>query len=148
MNYAIVENGVPRPYTYKQLKNDNPNVSFPRETLTNERLLEYNIYPIVENTPIVAENEEATPDALVFTGTTVEQNYTVTEVMPIAEWNAQQATQADEGILFNKILKLAFIQTELIDQLLADNTISATDFTPAVRQEYLDIKAAVDRLKA
>ena len=96
---------------------------------------------------MVAANEEATADALLFTGTAVEQNYTVTEVMPIAEWDASQAVNSDESLLLNKILKLAFIQVELIDQLLAQGTIQATDFTVAVRQEFQAIKAAVDRLK-
>lgn len=147
MRYAKVTNNIPTETSFKQIKNENPNVSFPKEP-SEALMAEYDVYPIQDTPPTLAVNEEIVSTDLSFDGSTVTKNYTVAETMTMAEWDALQATQADEGMLLNKILKLAFIQTELIDQLLADGTISATDFTPAVRQEYLDIKAAVDRLKA
>lgn len=147
MRYAKVTNNIPTETSFKQIKNENPNVSFPKEP-SEALMAEYDVYPIQDTPPTLAVNEEIVSTDLSFDGSTVTKNYTVAETMTMAEWDALQATQADEGMLLNKILKLAFIQTELIDRLLADGTISATDFTPAVRQEYLDIKAAVDRLKA
>ena len=147
MRYAKVTNNIPTETSFKQIKNENPNVSFPKEP-SEALMAEYDVYPIQDAPPALAVNEEIVSTDLSFDGSTVTKNYVKAETMTLAEWDALQATQADEGMILNKILKLAFIQTELIDRLLADGTISATDFTPAVRQEYLDIKAAVDRLKA
>ena len=42
---------------------------------------------------------------------------------------------------------LAVVLVELVDKLLADNTIQVTDFTPAVKQNYLEVKAIADRVK-
>jgi hypothetical protein len=42
-----VDQGVPTAYSLKQLRIDNPNVSFPSDP-SNEILLEYNVFPVVE----------------------------------------------------------------------------------------------------
>ena len=49
--------------------------------------------------------------------------------------------------LKKSVEKIAFIQTELIEELLAKGTIKAADFTPPVRQIYQTIKTIVDRAK-
>ena len=42
---------------------------------------------------------------------------------------------------------ISVVLVELVDQLLADNTIQVTDFTPAAKQNYLDVKAIADRVE-
>lgn len=146
MAYAKVINNTPTEISLRQLKNENPNVSFPKLP-SDATLADYDVYPIQDTPPTLAVNEEITSTDLSFDGSTVTKNYTVAETMPIAEWNQAQQDKNDNAFILNAINKLAFIQIELIDKLLADNVITATDFTPDVRQAYQDIKAAVDRLK-
>ena len=67
MNYVKVENGVPILYTLSQLRQDNPNVSFPREP-TASVLADYGVYilqddpkpraEVVEKGPIEERNGE------------------------------------------------------------------------------------------
>ena len=42
---------------------------------------------------------------------------------------------------------IALVLTELVDWQLANTAMQATDFTPQVRQAYLDLKAIADRVK-
>ena len=42
---------------------------------------------------------------------------------------------------------IAVVLVELVDQLLADNTIQVTDFSAAVKQNFQDVKAIADRVK-
>lgn len=42
---------------------------------------------------------------------------------------------------------LALVLTELIQWTLANTAMQATDFSPSVRQAYLDLKAIADRVK-
>jgi len=53
----------------------------------------------------------------------------------------------NEHIRKSAIKNLAIITVELIDALVANSTISATDFTPAIRQKFQALKQAVDRIK-
>lgn len=53
----------------------------------------------------------------------------------------------DIAVLKDAGRDIAVVLVELVDQLLADNTIQVTDFTPAVKQNYLDVKAIADRVK-
>jgi hypothetical protein len=56
------------------------------------------------------------------------------------------AIAADVAYIRNGVELIGKLQVQLIDKLLADNIISAQDFTPNVRQQYQTLKAAVDRL--
>src|SRR6056300_149278 len=49
MRYVKIENGVPTLYTFNQLKQDNPNVSFPREPSASI-LADYGVY-ILQDDP-------------------------------------------------------------------------------------------------
>lgn len=40
------------------------------------------------------------------------------------------------------------VLTELIDWLLTNTALTATDFTPQVKQAYLDLKVIADRVKS
>lgn len=42
---------------------------------------------------------------------------------------------------------LALVLTELIQWIVANTAMQATDFSPAVRQAYLDLRAIADRVK-
>ena len=55
---------------------------------------------------------------------------------------------ADAGTLRGAGKDVALVLIELIDKLLADNVIAATDFTTDVRQVYLNLKVIADRAKA
>jgi hypothetical protein len=67
MRYVKIENGVPTLYTFNQLKQDNPNVSFPREPSASI-LADYGVYilqddpkpraEVVEKGPIEERNGE------------------------------------------------------------------------------------------
>jgi hypothetical protein len=57
------------------------------------------------------------------------------------------AEEADISNLQTAGRDIAVVLVELVDQLLLDSTIQLTDFTPAVKQNYLDIKAIADRVK-
>lgn len=67
---------------------------------------------------------------------------------------AYSQAEIDDRALANDIQKIigavkdiAFIQIELVDKLIQQGTIIATDFTPAVKQAYQDLKTIVDRIK-
>ena len=61
---------------------------------------------------------------------------------------ADRDRRNDEGSLRQGGLKLAHVLVELVAKLLANGTISGTDFTPETKQMYQDVKAIADRLKA
>ena len=42
---------------------------------------------------------------------------------------------------------IALVLTELVDWQLANTVMQATDFTPQVKQAYLDLKVIADRVK-
>lgn len=72
-------------------------------------------------------------------GSYITTNYTQTEINKAARNKKVQN-------IVGKLLQVAYIQTELIDKLLAQGTIQASAFTDSVKQDYLDIKADVDSL--
>lgn len=68
--------------------------------------------------------------------------------------NAYSQAQIDQaqGESDVRVLKaggkdLALVVVELVDYLLANTDMTATDFTPEVKQAYLDIKVIADRIK-
>jgi hypothetical protein len=50
MSYIKLENGTPTPYSFAQLRKDNPNISFPRE-VSDEWLAGYGVYPYTRPAP-------------------------------------------------------------------------------------------------
>lgn len=88
---------------------------------------------------------------------------------PTIDTNTQSATENPDGsytitnltqqqiddLAFNKDVSqlqsagkdMAVVLVELIDYLLANTAMTATDFTPNVRQAYQGIKAIADRVK-
>ena len=62
---------------------------------------------------------------------------------------AQQEQRAgDLRVLQDAGKDMALVLTELVSWLVANTTMQATDFTPQVRQAYLDLKAIADRVKS
>ena len=55
---------------------------------------------------------------------------------------------ADIAVLQSAGKDLALVVVELVDYLLANTAMTATDFTVDVRQAYLDLKVIADRLKS
>ncbi len=53
----------------------------------------------------------------------------------------------DKGKIVGAMLDHAFITIKLVDILLAKATIAAGDFDAETRQEFLDMKALVDKLR-
>ena len=75
--YAKVTNGVAVPYTMKQLRQDNPDTIFPKE-MSDESLLEYSVYKVVESDPPpFEENVEYIDDVLGFIDNQVIQDWVV-----------------------------------------------------------------------
>ena len=62
------------------------------------------------------------------------------------EMDADQRA-ADLGTLREAGRDLAVVLVELVDWLLANTAMTANDFTPAVRQTYVDVKAITERVK-
>ena len=66
--------------------------------------------------------------------------------------NPDRATEeqqsADLAVLRSAGKNLALVLTELVDWQLANTTMQASDFTPQVRQAYLDLKDIADRVKS
>jgi hypothetical protein len=60
MRYVKIENGVPTLYTFNQLKQDNPNVSFPREPSASI-LADYGVFALQEDPRPEAEVIEKGP---------------------------------------------------------------------------------------
>lgn len=65
--------------------------------------------------------------------------------------NANRAEQeqrvADLNVLLAAGKDLALVLTELIDWQLSNTGMLATDFSPQVKQAYLDLKVIADRVK-
>lgn len=77
---------------------------------------------------------------------TVTATYTVTD--KTAEELAAEKVQDDKGVISQMATaKAMWLLVELIDNLLAQGTISASDFSAEVKQAYLDLKAKVDSVK-
>ena len=60
---------------------------------------------------------------------------------------AKEERSADLAVLRAAGKNIAVVLTELVDWQLANTAMQATDFTPQVRQAYLDLKAIADRVK-
>ena len=142
MRYAKVTNNIPTETSFKQIKNENPNVSFPKEP-SEALMAEYDVYPIQDTPPALAVNEEIVSTDLSFDGSIVTKNYVVEETMTLAEWNALQQTNQDNRDLSQS--KANYVLVELVRKLLDNGTIQASDFTAEVRQEFLDIEIIVNR---
>ena len=83
----------------------------------------------------------------------VANNYAVTETYTVI--NKTQAELDDEQKITDEIeisrssnKEAMWVLVELIDQLLANNTIQAKDFTPSVRAAIQSLKSKVDAVKA
>ena len=75
--YAKVTNGVAKPYTIRQLREDNPDTLFPKE-MSDESLLEYSVYKVVESDPPPFDrNVEYIDDILGFVDNQVIQDWVV-----------------------------------------------------------------------
>ena len=65
----------------------------------------------------------------------------------LADFDAIIQTDADITTLREAGKDIALVLTELVDWQLANTTMEPSDFTPQVRQAYLDLKAIADRVK-
>lgn len=77
--HAKVENNIPTEFTLRQLKAENPSVSFPK-TIPAEILAAFSVYEVVDNPPTLANSEEIKSTELVFDGVAVTKSYTVGEI--------------------------------------------------------------------
>lgn len=71
----------------------------------------------------------------------------ITEVADEAARPALEQMENDLSALRNGGKDIALVLTELIDYLLANTAMTANDFTPSVKQAYLDLKTIADRVK-
>lgn len=109
--------------------------------------------------PVIYINEVFDPATQVRTGPTgvgigdtvapgadsVTGTYTLRDKTAL-ELDADQRSQDLTG-LRDAGKDLATVLTELVDYLLANTAMQTTDFTPNVRQAYLDLKVIADRVK-
>jgi hypothetical protein len=64
-----------------------------------------------------------------------------------ADRTDQEQRQADLGVLREAGKDMALVLTELVSWLIANTAMQANDFTPQVKQAYLNLKAIADRVK-
>lgn len=95
--------------------------------------------------PALGADQKRGPETMDVVGQDVTLN------RPAVDMTAQEIADRDQNNdiseLSRSVAKIAFIQTELIDKLLSQGTISANDFTAPVKQIFQDVKAIVDRAK-
>jgi len=65
----------------------------------------------------------------------------------LADFDAVEQRKQDISALLAAGKDTVLVLVELVDWLLANTAIVPTDFTPQVRQAYLDLKAIADRVK-
>jgi hypothetical protein len=110
--------------------------------------------------PVVYENDAYDPATQVRTGPTgcnvgdsvPKDAESVTGTYSVRDKSAQElaAEEAQENkgaISQMSSAKAMWLLIEVIDKLLAQGTIQASDFTPGVKQAYQDLKAKVDSVK-
>ena len=74
--------------------------------------------------------------------------YTAVKRDLAAEAAAHQRDEDTEYVMVSSKDQAIFVLVELVAKLVANGTITANDFTPSVKQAYLDLKERVDRLTA
>ncbi len=97
--------------------------------------------------PLGIDQKRGPTDEIVDVGA---QTVTVTHtaIDMTAQEIADRDLANDIGELRSGGKDIALVLIELIDYLLANTNMSATDFTPDVRQAYQDIKVIADRVKS
>lgn len=144
MNILKLTNGQPERYSFRQLRQDNPTVSFPNEP-TTVLLADYDCYKYTIIDPVYD------PDTQVAGEWEFQLNGGDWEaVRPVRNMTAQELAdkQRNDDIRYirNGVELIGKLQVQLIDKLLEDLVITPNDFSPNVRQDYLTLKAAVDRV--
>lgn len=132
MYLKIVDNNIVYPYSFQQLKVDNPNISFP-SNLTNEILNEWNVY-IVEQTPKPNDYTKNISE-----GTPVLENGVYKQV-----WNQSDATESEiEQRISDKWEEVRAQRNELLQECdwtqLSDIPQSTKDLWSEYRQQLRDI---------
>jgi hypothetical protein len=100
-------NTITYPYSFTQLRQDNPLTCFPSDVMNgshNELLTEYNVYPIIDNPPELNTNEKIINKTLVNNETNFYYEYDVT-------------TKTDEELRQEKYNPIGFMES------LADNQL-------------------------
>ena len=77
-------------------------------------------------------------------GTTATRAYTVRDLTQTELDEKQERTDVAE--VSNAVVLIGKLTIQLIDKLLTNNVIQATDFTPNVRQDYQNLKSVIDRI--
>jgi len=100
--YVIVEEGVARKYTYRQLKKDNPMVSFPKHP-TEALLAFWNIFPVtVTDEPAYDEaTKNITQEGFVLNGDQWETVWVVSDKTPeeVDDYEKEDARKADLALM-------------------------------------------------
>lgn len=73
---------------------------------------------------------------------------TTVETWSIVALSAAELKAIDVSRLASAGKDMALVLVELVDWVLANTAMAATDFTPQVRQAYLDLKGIADRVKS
>lgn len=79
-------------------------------------------------------------------GTTATREYIVRD--KTAEEVKSTQLEQDLAVIRDVGKDITLILIELVDYLLINTAMSPTDFTPDVKQAYLDVKVIADRIKA
>jgi hypothetical protein len=112
--YALIENGavVQYPYSYVNLKQDNPNTSFPNE-INNQSLESFGVYVVYNTTPPVITNDQYLQE-----GTPVynAENQRWEQVWVVVDMTPEQIAERDES-------------DRQANKAQAESLLSATDWT-------------------
>lgn len=122
--FVKVTNGTPKSYTVKQLRRDNPNISFPKE-VPAETLSEYDVYPVnITPPPVIDHKTHHYTQGFQLVDGDWEQTWSVFQ---LPQNEAENNTRSHR----NRILQ----ETDYL--ALSDNTMSASMTT--YRQALRDI---------
>jgi len=110
MAYIKLIDGAPAPYSFRQLRMDNPNVSFPKE-VSDEWLSDYNVFPLSDTPPSVTDMQVMDTGAIERVKGVWTQAYSVRDKTP-SEINSEIADKANSietGSARDKAMFLLFV---------------------------------------
>ena len=106
MKYVKVTDGVPTEYTLRQLRNDNPNVSFPNNP-SDALLASYNVYPVVDASK--PDNDIVTLGPIVEVNGVWTQTYTGRDLTAEEKRQSMKVTMRQARLALLTINKLSLV---------------------------------------
>jgi len=139
-----VTNGIPEEYSIRQLRLDNPSVSFKRD-ITPAELADYDVYEVEIVKPVYDPNIETLETPIISQVSGVWKQMTPVRNLTPQELAEKQANDGRRYIR-NGVELIGKLQVQLINNLIANGVIDPAAFSPNARKDYQKLKAAVDRI--